>query len=142
MTYRASVIVVASPDAIIEILRDLDMLAEWNPALGRLRETGRAVAGRTYHTRIRGVVPARVEYLAIESGRVDYRMTATGAEEIGSWVLGIEPAGRTRVTHSFAHSGLLLSLMAPAFADVALRRVTRLAAELSVRASTGGLAGA
>ncbi len=140
MTYRDSIVVDAAHEAIVDVLRDLDMLAEWNPALGRLRETGRAAVGRTYHTRIRGVVPARIEFTAITRDRVDYRMTASGAQEVGSWVLDPEHAGRTRVSHVFTHSGGLLSLMAPAFADVAQRRVTRLAAEVRSRAAAGSTA--
>lgn len=132
MSQRASVIIAAPHETIVEVLCDLGELDTWNPALGPIRADGPARTGQVYRTRIRGVVPARIEFTTIGRHRVDYRMTALGNAEEGSWQLAPEPEG-VRVTHAFTHSGAILSLMAPAFAEVAGWRTGRLAAEVRER---------
>ena len=133
MMYSATLTIDAPPDSLVDILTDLGTLAGWNPALGRVNETGQAQPGRRYHSRIRGVVPATIRYETISDALITYRMQGPGVSEQGVWAMDPLPDGRTRVRHEFVHTGLVLRLMSTAFEPVAGWRLGRLRDEVRTR---------
>jgi len=133
MMYSSTLTIDAAPGSLAGILTDLGTLAGWNPALGRVNETGQAQPGRRYHSRIRGVVPATIRYETISDALITYRMQGPGVSEQGVWAMDPLPDGRTRVRHEFVHTGLVLRLMSKAFEPVAGWRLGRLRDEVRTR---------
>ncbi|WP_413353886.1 SRPBCC family protein [Microbacterium sp. 1P06AB] len=133
MMYSSTLTIDAPPGSLAGILTDLGALAEWNPALGRVNETGQAQTGRRYRSRIRGVVPATIQYETASDAVITYRMQGPGVAERGVWTMDPLPDGRTRVRHEFAHTGLALRMMSAAFEPVAGWRLERLRDEVRSR---------
>lgn len=133
MMYSSTLTIDAPPGSLAGILTDLGALAEWNPALGRVNETGQAQTGRRYRSRIRGVVPATIQYETISDAVITYRMQGPGVAERGVWTMDPLPDGSTRVRHEFAHTGLALRMMSAAFEPVAGWRLERLRDEVRSR---------
>lgn len=133
MMYSSTLTIDAAPGSLAGILTDLGTLAGWNPALGRVDETGQAQPGRRYRSRIRGVVPATIRYETISDALITYRMQGPGVSEQGVWAMDPLPDGRTRVRHEFVHTGLVLRLMSTAFEPVAAWRLGRLRDEVRTR---------
>lgn len=127
MTFTATRHINHPAPTLLAILRDARTLATWNPALSPLRPADRTVVvGRPYRTLIRGVLPAVITFTRADETTIEYRMRALGAEERGSWLVEPIEDTRSRVTHTFTHSGRLLTALRRNFAPVAPWRLERL----------------
>ncbi|MBF4461750.1 MULTISPECIES: hypothetical protein [unclassified Rathayibacter] len=131
MTFAATRIIPGSIPTVLAVLRDARTLATWNPALGPLRPADQTVVtGRPYKTVIRGILPAVVVFTHADDALVEYRMRGAGAEERGRWLLERITDQESRVTHTFEHTGPLLSMLRRSFTPVANWRLERLEDEV------------
>lgn len=81
------------------------------------------------------MIPATITFDMVSDSELRYRMRGARATETGAWVWARdrEPGVGTLVRHEFVHTGLLLRVMAPAFAPVARWRLERLSDEVQRR---------
>ena len=138
VSYSASTVIAAPRAQLMLLLRRVDQLPRWNPAISAVRTRDiEAVTGRAYPAVIRGLLPATLTYDRQTSTEVAYTLSGLGASEAGRWTLVEESPGRTRVIHEFEHRGALLHLLRANFAPVAAWRVGRLrqVAEAAVAAA-------
>ncbi|ADB29526.1 hypothetical protein Kfla_0402 [Kribbella flavida DSM 17836] len=117
----------ASPDAIRHALLDALSLPEWNEAFLSIDGPARPTVGTPYALRVRPGFTGTLVYTVIEPDRVEMEWDVPGFHETGSWTLG--PTGR--VTHAFAQTGPLATVLRPAYRGIAAVRLDRLANRLA-----------
>lgn len=135
--HSSRIVVPYDAASVLAVLADTSRIAAWNPAFSSLEGSGPAVLDHPYRATVRGIATAVLRYSQIGEDAVRYTMSGLGSREDGEWIL--EPSnGGTLVTHEFRHTGLILSLIRPAFGPVAAWRLERLRDEVASASEAPG----
>ena len=113
----------AGRSAIRHVLLDALALPEWNEAFLAIDGPSEPTLGTPYALRVRPGFAGELQYTALEPDRIEITWQVPGFREVGTWTI----APDSQVTHTFEQSGPLATVLRPAYRNVAMIRLARLA---------------
>lgn len=119
---------------VSNVLLQVAQLAQWNPGFQSIAGNPTAHIGEPHPIRVRGGLPGQFQYDLISPERIESSWQVPGLRETSLWQLHVAADQSTAVTHDFAQSGPLATLLRPSAVRVARRRLVRLKARVEAGA--------